>query len=409
MDVSPKLGVGKKQTMSEVNITLFSQILRVIDRELLNRLVEKYGSDKHSKGINTWTHLVTMLFMQFADASSIRDITTGLRSATGDLNHLGVSKAPSKSSLSYINAHRCYEVFEQFYYALLDKLEPSLKRKRKYIKRLRRKVFIMDASIIPLCLSLFDWAKFRTKKGAVKLHAVLDYDTGLPCYSVLTEGKTHDIKVAANTVFPAESVLVIDRAYVDYQWLYNLDSTSVYFVTRLKSNADIEVVNSYFTPSHHEHILSDEDIQLLGHYTAEKYPKKLRIVRVYDSTNDKTLVLLTNNLSWTADTISQLYKARWDIEVFFKHLKQLFRVKTFIGTTPNAVRIQMWCSMIAILLFNYLKSMAKYRWHLSNLVGFLRINLFVKINLWNWLNHPYILPKKYPHPLTLFNPSGDSS
>ena len=395
--------------MSEVNITLFSQILRVIDRELLNRVVEKYGSDKHNKGINTWTHLVTMLFMQFADASSIRDITTGLRSATGDLNHLGVSKAPSKSSLSYINAHRCYEVFEQFYYALLDRLEPSLKRKRKYIKRLRRKVFIMDASIIPLCLSLFDWAKFRTKKGAVKLHAVLDYDTGLPCYSVLTEGKTHDIKVAANTVFPAESVLVIDRAYVDYQWLYNLDSSSVYFVTRLKSNADIDVVNSYLTPFHHEHILSDEDIQLLGHYTAGKYPKNLRIVRVYDSTNDKILVLLTNNLSWTADTISQLYKARWDIEVFFKHLKQLFRVKTFIGTSPNAVRIQMWCSMIAILMFKYLKNNAKHRWHLSNLVGFLRINLFVKINLWKWLNYPFILPKKYPHPLTLFNPSGDSS
>jgi transposase len=260
----------------------------------------------------------------------------------------------------------------------------------------------MDASIIPLCLSLFDWAKFRTKKGAIKLHAVLDYDTGLPCYAVLTDGKTHEVKVAQNTVFPSESVLVIDRAFVDYEWLYNLDSSGVFFVTRLKSNADIECVEEYLTNEKHDHILSDQDIQLTGYYSSDKYPKHLRIVKVFDEVNDQTLILLTNQLSWTADTISQLYKARWDIEVFFKHLKQLFRVKTFVGTSANAVRIQMWCSMIAILLINYLKSIAKYKWHLSNLITFLRINLFVKINLWKWINNPVIEKANPPPQNTLF-------
>lgn len=388
--------------MSAIKVSLFSQVLQQIDRTIFNRLVTKHNSDKHSKGINTWTHFVSMLFMQLSKVDSLRDISNGLKSATGNLSHLGVSRAPSKSSIGYINKKRKALFFEDLYFALLEQLEPSLAKRRKYAKRLKRKIFIMDSSIIPLCLSLFDWAKFRTKKGAVKLHAVLDYDTGLPNYVAITDGKKHDVKVAKDTVFPRDSVLVVDRAYVDYEWLYNLDSNGVFFVSRLKTNADIQIMETFLTNEKHEHILSDQDIALTGFYSSKKYPDKLRIVKVYDKENDQTLILLTNNLSWTADTISQLYKARWDVEVFFKHLKQLFRIKTFVGTSENAVRIQMWCSMIAILLFSHLKQKAKYKWNLSNLVTFLRINLFVKINLWNWLNNP-IIKKANPPPVnTLF-------
>jgi hypothetical protein len=329
-----------------MKVSLFSQVLTLIDRNIFNKLVRKHKTDKYSKGINTWTHFVSMLFMQMAEATSLRDISNGLRSATGNLVHLGVTRAPCKSTLSYINAHRSYEVPRcrgmDLYFALLDRMEPSLARRRKYGRRLKRKVFIMDASVIPLCLSLFDWAKFRTRKGAVKLHAVLDYDTGLPSYAVLTDGKTHELRVARQTVFPSGSVLVVDRAYVDYLWLKNLDSSGVLFVTRLKSNADIEMVASFLPPERHDHILSDEDIRLTGFYTQKKYPDKLRVVKVWDEKNQKTLLVLTNQLSWTADTISQLYNARWDVETFFKHLKQLFRVKSFVGTSANAVRIQMW-------------------------------------------------------------------
>lgn len=388
--------------MSVIKVSLFSQVLQLIDRNLFAQIVKKHDTDKHSKGIDSWTHLVSMLFMHLANAASNRDISNGLRSATGNLSHLGVSKAPSKSSMSYINAHRSHQLFEDFYYALLDKLEPSLARRRKYAHRLKRKIFIMDASVIPLSLSLFDWAKFRRHKGGIKLHSVLDYDTGLPAYSVITDGKVHDVKVAQQTIFPSESVLVMDRAYVDFEWLYNLDSIGVFFVTRLKSNVNIEIAESFFVNDKQEHILSDQDIRLTGFYTSQKYPAELRIVKVYNQTNDKTLVILTNNLSWTADTISQLYKARWDVEVFFKHLKQLFRVKTFIGTSANAVRIQMWTSMIAMLLLKYLKQKANYDWHLSNLVRFLRINLFVKIELWKWINNPIIPKAKSPPMATLF-------
>jgi hypothetical protein len=389
--------------MSVVKVSLFNQVLALIDRNIFSKIVTNHQSDKHNKGINSWTHLVTMLFMQLAKANSLRDISNGLRSATGNLNHLGVKKAPSRSSLSYINANRSYKIFMELYFELLDKYEPSLARRRKYAKRLKRKIFIMDSSVIPLCLSLFDWAKYRTKKGAIKLHAVLDYDTGLPSYAVMTDGKKHDVIVAKQTVFPAESVLVIDRAYVDYQWLYDLDSTGVYFVTRLKSNAAIEIIEQFLTNDTHDHVLSDQDIELTGVYSSKNYPKTLRIVKVYDEQNDQYLILLTNNLSWTADTISQLYKARWDVEVFFKHLKQLFKVKTFVGTSANAVRIQMWCSMIAILLFKYLQNKAKFKWNLSNLVSFFRINLFVKIDLWKWVNNPILIKGKPPPKIDLFN------
>lgn len=248
----------------------------------------------------------------------------------------------------------------------------------------------------------FDWAKFRTRKGAVKLHAVLDYDTGLPCYAFLSDGKKHEINVARNTDFPAESVVVVDRAYVDFTWLNKLDSTGVFFVTRLKANADIEVVQTFLPNDKQEHILSDQDIRLTGFYPSKAYPGNLRVVQVYDEKNDQMLFLLTNQLTWTADTICQLYKARWDVEVFFKHLKQLFRVKTFVGTSPNAVRIQMWCAMTAILLVTYLKNKAKYSWHLSNLITFLRINLFVKIDLWKWLDKPILERVNSPPQITLF-------
>ena len=382
--------------MSVIKVSLFNQVLQLVDRSIFNRLVQKHQTDKYSKGINTWTHFVSMLFMQLSKVDSLRDISNGLRSATGNLSHLGVKRAPSKSSIGYLNKERKAIFFEELYFELLEKLEPSLSKRRKYARRLKRKVFIMDSSIIPLCLSLFDWARFRTKKGAVKLHAVLDYDTGLPSYATITDGKRHDVKEAKQVAFPRDSVLVVDRAYVDYDWLNDLDSSGIFFVTRLKSNADIEIVENFMTNDRHDHILTDQDIKLTGFYTSQKYPDKLRIVKVYDQENDQELVLLTNNLSWTADTISQLYKARWDVEVFFKHIKQLFRVKTFVGTSENAVRIQMWCSMIAILLFSYLKQKAKHKWNLSNLVTFLRINLFVKIDLWKWVNNPIIKKANSP-------------
>jgi hypothetical protein len=374
-------------------------LLQLVDRNEFDRLVKKHNTDKFSKGINSWTHLVSMLFCHLAKSTSVREISDGLRSAAGNLNHLGVGKSPCKSSISYINAHRSWELFKDFYFALLEKHEPSLAKRRKYALKLKRKIFILDATTISLCLSLFDWAKFRTRKGGIKLHTVLDYDTSLPVFVHMTEGRQHDSKVTPVTLFPVGSVVVMDRAYVKYEYLNNLDSNGIYFVTRLKRNADIELVESFLTNEKHEHILSDEDIRLSGFYPSQEYPGTLRVVEVYDEKTEQHLFLLTNNLTWTADTISQLYRARWDIEVFFKQIKQVLRVKTFIGTSANAVLIQVWSAMISILLLKYLQNRAKHKWHLSNLAAMLRTHLFSKIEIWRWLDQPFI--KSNPPPMEL--------
>lgn len=383
------------------NISLFSQILGLVDRQVFNKVVRKHDADKHHKGFNTWTHLVSMLFCHLAKAAGVRDISNGLRSATGNLNHLGVGMAPSKSILSYQNKHRSWEVFRDLYFALLEQMEAQVQRRRLYARRLRRKIFIVDATVVTLCVSLFDWARFRQRKGAIKLHTVLDYDLSLPVFLHMTDGRQHEMTVARQLDPPCGSVIIMDKAYVDFAWLSVLDSRGVFFVTRMKDNTLFRIVCHHPVLEKDQHIMHDVTVCMTGTKTAKKYPGHLRVVSVYDEHKQENLLLLTNNTSWTADTVSQLYKARWDIETFFKAIKQTLKIKTFIGTSPNAILIQVWTAMISILLLKYLQNRAKYGWHLSNLVGFLRINLFVKIDLWGWINEPFIRPHDPPEQLTL--------
>lgn len=389
--------------MPVINVSLYSQILKLIDRSLVDRLVRKHQSDKHSKGLDTWTHLVSMLFCHLAKSTSVREISDGLRSAAGNLNHLGVERSPSKSSVSYINQHRSWEVFRDLYFELLEKLEPSVGRKRKYAHRLKRKIFLMDATIITVSLGLFDWAAYRKRKGAVKLHTVLDYDTALPVYVHLTDGRTPEIHAVPEGFFPKGSVVVMDRGYLKFAYMNDLDSSGIWFVTRLKRNTDIEVLQEFITDTRQEHILSDEQIKLISLKGLENYKGRLRLVQVYDQATNNHLMVITNNLSWTAETISQLYRSRWDIEVFFKQIKQVLRIKAFVGTSPNAVLIQVWTAMITILLLTYLKNKVTHKWHLSNLAAMIRTHLFSKIDLWGWLDEPFNKPNPPPAPMPLLD------
>lgn len=371
------------------NITLFSQIISKLDRTLFSRLVESKQTDKHQKGYNSWTHLVSMLFCQFAKSQSVRDISNGLRSATGNLNHLGIQKAPSKSTISYQNKHRDWELFKEFYYKLLGSLgqQPGFKQVRFKIKS---KIFLLDSSTIPLCLSLFDWAHYKTAKGAVKMHTVLDYDGNLPAYVNITNGKTADNNGAYDIPLLKGSVIVADRFYNDLSLLNIWDSSGVKFVIRHKENLQYVVIKENELPDKkHQHILKDEIIELKNTESKQKYPKRLRRVAVWDDVNNQVIELITNQLSWTANTIGELYKSRWQIEIFFREIKQLLNIKSFIGTSENAVMIQIWTALITILILKALKQMAKFDWHLSNLVAFIRLNLFVKIDLQKWLDKPF--------------------
>ena len=370
-------------------ITLFSQIISKLDRNIFNKLVQEKQTDKHQKGYNSWTHLVSMLFCQFAKSQSVRDISNGLRSATGNLNNLGIIKAPSKSSVSYQNKHRDWTLFREYYYGLLSHLSAQAGFKQTKF-RIKSKIFLLDSSTISLCLSLFDWARYKTAKGAVKMHTLLDYDGNLPAYVNITNGKTADNKGAYDVPLLKGSVIVADRFYNDFPLLNVWDSNGVFFVIRLKENIQFETVREKGLPDNrHEHILKDEVIHLTGTQAKKKYPKNLRRVAVWDEKNEQTIEIITNQMSWTANTISELYKSRWQIEIFFREIKQLLHIKSFIGTSENAVMIQIWTALITILVLKMLRQIAKYGWQLSNLVAFIRLNLFVKIDLQKWLDQPF--------------------
>lgn len=371
------------------NITLFSQIVSKLCRQKFSRLVKEHETDKHSKGYNSWTHLVSMLFCQFAKSQSVRDISNGLRSATGNLNHLGIQKAPSKSSISYQNKNRNWKLFRAYYYQLLESLGQQAGFKQVKFK-IKSKIFLLDSTTISLCLSLFDWAKYKTAKGAVKMHTLLDYDGNLPAYVNITDGKTADNKGAYDVPLLKGSVIVADRFYNDFSLLHIWDSKGVYFVIRHKENIQYTVIKENELPDKkHQHILKDEIIELKNKTSKEKYPKRIRRVAVWDDVNKQEIEIITNQMTWTANTIGELYKSRWQIEIFFREIKQLLNIKSFIGTTENAVMIQIWTALITILILKAMKAMAKFNWHLSNLVAFIRLNIFVKIDLQRWLDKPF--------------------
>ena len=371
------------------NITLFSQIIAKLDRSKFNKIVKRKQTDKHNKGFSSWNHLVAMLFCQFAKSQSVRDISNGLRSATGNLNHLGVNKAPSKSSISYQNKNRTHELFKEYYFELLQSLgqHPNFKQIKFKIKS---KIFLLDSTTISLCLSLFDWAHYKTTKGAVKMHTLLDYDGNLPAYVNITDGKTADNKGAYEIPLLKGSVIIADRFYNDFSLLNVWDSSGVFFVIRHKENLKFTSIKENKLPEdRHQHILKDEIIELKNESSRGKYPKKLRRVSVWNEENKQTIELITNQFTWSPNTISDLYKSRWQVEIFFRDIKQLLHIKSFIGTSENAVMTQIWTALITILILKALKATSKFDWYLSNLVSFIRLNLFVKIDLQYWLDKPF--------------------
>ncbi len=244
---------------------------------------------------------------------------------------------------------------------------------------------------IDLCLSIYDWAHFRRTKGAIKLHLVLDHDGYLPSFAVITEGKVSDVKVAHLSKFAPGTIVVDDRGYNDYRLFGTWTSNGVYFVTRMKDNALYRVIETKVVPQN-RNIIKDEIILLTGVKAEEKCPYPLRRVEVYDAEKEQTLVFLTNNLKLGATNISAIYKDRWQIELFFKALKQNLKIKTFVGTSANAVKIQIWTALITMLILRYLQLRSQFKWSLSNLVALLRMNLFTHRDLWAWLNKPFNVP-----------------
>ena len=374
--------------------SIFSQLLQLFPRTEFQKAVVATQAERHARGFTCWGQFVAMLFCQLGRAHSLREICGGLASCEGRLAHLGIG-APSRTTLSYANAHRPWQLYEQVFYRLLAKCQAVAGAKRF---RFKNKLLSIDATVIDLCAEVFPWATFRRTKGAVKLHFTLDHDGYLPTAVVITEGKRHEITVAREQTFAPGSILVFDRGYVDFAWFARLTDIGVFFVTRLKETTVYDVVARQPVPTRGG-VVADEWIALRSPQGAATYEpgRPLRRVEVVLPDGDH-LVFLTNHLALGPTTVARIYKDRWQIELLFKALKQNLRVKTFVGTSANALHIQIWTAVIALLILKYLQLKATFGWSLSNLVALLRMNLFVYRDLWTWLNDPFTSPPLPPEP-----------
>ena len=377
--------------------SLFCQVLGIIDRKVFGRLVQETGAEKAAKGFTCWEQLVAMLFCQLAQARSLREIEGGLQSAEGKLKHLGIKDAPGRSTLSYANAKRPWQLFEALFHHLLDTCR-GVAPGRKF--RFKNKLLSLDSTVIELCATMFDWARFRQTKGAIKLHLLLDHDGYLPSYALISDGKVADVSVTQELALPAGSVVVMDRGYNDYLMFERWCAEGVFFVTRLKNNASYVVSERRAVPVNGP-ILADELIVFQVFHAGRKVVHTYRRVEVWLPDKEDTLVLLTNHLDFGPTTIAAIYKERWQIELFFKALKQNLKVKTFVGTSSNAVHIQIWTALISMLLLKYLQFRARLSWSLSNLVALLRWNLFTYRDLWQWIDRPFETPPEGPSDLQL--------
>jgi hypothetical protein len=378
--------------------SLFSQLLHQIPRNEFAKLVEKHRAERDAKGFSCWAQLTSMLFCQFARADSLREICNGLACCLGKLTHLGVGRGPSRSNLSYANKHRPAALYEDLFWTMMERFRSQGRlghRKHKF--RFKNRLLSLDSTTISLCLALFPWAKFRRAKGGVKAHVLLDHDDYMPSYVLISRAKMHDAKVLGLLRLNRGSIVAMDRAYNDYGQFARWTGEGVFFVTRMKSNADYGVVEVRGVPAH-RNILSDEVVVLAGAQARKKCAHRLRRIVVWDAEKEREIVLLTNHLDFGATTIADIYKERWQIELFFKALKQNLRVKSFVGTTENALRVQIWTALLAMLLLKWLHHLSKAGWSLSNLASMLRLNLFTYRDLSDWINDPFHTPPISPPP-----------
>ena len=368
-------------------------MLQLFSRGEFEKAVKEHEAERHARGFTSWGQFMAMLFCQLGRAHSLREICGGLACCEGQMKHLGVPMAPKKSTLAYANEHRPWKLYQTVFEQTLGKCQELVRGQGGGQKKFRfkNKLMSLDGSIIDLSVSMFDWAKFRRTKGAIKLHLLLDHDGYLPSFAVVTEGKTSEIKVARTLRFDPGTILAIDRGYVDYEWFRELTLQEVYFVTRMKEKAVYEVKEELKTPQN-SNVVSDQIVYFPRLAREGEEPVLFRRVEILDAEKQETIVFLSNLVAFGATTIAAVYKDRWQVELFFKALKQTLKIKTFVGTSANAVRTQVWTALIAMLVLKYLQLKSKFSWSLSNLAALLRQQLFFYRDLWVWLDDPFLAP-----------------
>jgi hypothetical protein len=372
--------------------SIFSQVLKLFSRGEFNKAVKEHKAERHARGFTSWGQFVAMLFCQVGRAHSLREICGGLACCEGQLKHLGVPVAPKKSTLAYANENRPWELYQTVFQQTYGKCQELVSRqggRKKF--RFKNKLASLDGSIIDLSVSMFDWAKYRRTQGAIKLHLLLDHDGYLPSFAVVTEGKTSEIKVARTLRFEPGTILAIDRGYNDFEWFVELTQQGVFFVTRMKTNTVYTVVEECEVPANGK-VMKDQIISLPALSKAGEEPVLFRRIEYWNEDKSEILVFFSNLLHLAASTIAAIYKDRWQVELFFQALKQTLKIKTFVGTSANAVQTQVWTALIAMLVLKYLQLKSQFSWSLSTLAALLRQQLFFYRDLWAWLDDPFGAP-----------------
>lgn len=355
---------------------VFAQLVSFLDRNKFNYIVCKYGGDKYVKHFTCWNQLLALIFGQLSNRESLRDLVVALEAHHSKCYHLGMGRNVSKSSLSRANQDRDYHIFEEYAYFLVR--EAQQKRKIDIFK-LEGNVYAFDSTTIDLCLAVFQWAKFRKRKGGVKVHMLYDVETQIPTFFHITEASVHDSKAMTEIPYESGSYYIFDRAYNNFRMLYKIHQIESFFVVRAKKNLQYRVIK--WKRRLPENVLSDMTIELTGFYPKQYYPGRIRMVRYWDKDQGREFVFLTNATHISALQVAELYRNRWQVELFFKWLKQHLKIKRFWGTTENAVRIQIYAAICTYCLVATVQNDMKLDRSTYEVLQILSISLTDKTNL----------------------------
>ena len=383
--------------MSHYN-TVIAQMLKLIPRHEFDTLANQHHTGRSFRKASRWSQFVTMMVAQLSGRNSLRDIVDNMTAQMHKLYHLGAGKL-SRSTLSRINEDKPYQLYEALFGRLLARCQTATP---KHHFRFKNKLYSLDATTIDLCLSTFPWAEFRSTKGAIKLHVGLNHEGYLPEFITVTDGKGHDSTVAKTLGFPQGSIVVVDKGYNDYAWYKQLTDKGIFFVTRLKKNACYRVIERRDVIKN-KGVTSDQTIEFTGALMAKRCPYPLRRIGYRDDVTGKHYVFLTNNMRLSAKAVADIYKARWQVELFFKWIKQNLKIKTFIGTSKNAVLTQVWIAMCVYLLLAFLKFQSRLSQSLQKMLRLLQLNLFERRDLMALLRGDPVNPEPPDqHQVSLF-------
>lgn len=382
---------------------VFSQLMDFLPRREFSACVAKYRGDRRSRGFSCRDQFLCMGFAQLTYRESLRDVETCLRALGPKLYHVGFRGKVSRSTLADANAAHDWRIYAEFAQVLIRRARKLYAQERLAVD-LAQTVYALDSTTIDLCLSLFPWAKFRRRKGAVKLHTLLDLRGNIPCFVHVSHGKMHDVNVLDQLPIEPGAFYVMDRGYVDFVRLYRFTTAAAFFVTRGKRNLDC-TRRARRDVDKTTGLRSDQTIVLAGQRSSRSYPAPLRRIAFYDAEHKRRLVFLTNNFALPALTIARLYKCRWQVELFFKWIKQHLRIKAFYGTSDNAVKTQVWIAISVYVLVAIVKKELRIERSLSDILQILSLTLFEKTPLFETLNaqfQPFLKPTD-PNQLKLFD------